>query len=73
MAEYVPQKRALTLADNLDIDQELVFRISARTGKGFQEMFDTLAVRMGEMLAPRASTTQQDLSNTTEQRNQCRC
>ena len=71
--EFIPEHRALTLADNLDIDQDLVFQISARTGKGFQEMFDSLAVRIKDMMTERPLPDVQQNVETTRQKNQCRC
>ena len=73
--EFVPRRRALTLAENNEIGLDLVFEISALTGKGFQEMFDAVAVRMKEMMDPDRTqpSAQQTLNCDTKEKSQCRC
>ena len=74
LEEFVSRRRALTLAGNLEIQLDMVFEISALTGKGFQEMFDGLAVRMREMMADKPPpNAQQNLGCDTRQKSQCRC
>lgn len=69
--QFVPRRRAQTLAANLEIDSNLVFEISALTGKGFQELFDSVAVKM--LVKPRLTPSHQVLHSNTRQRDQCRC
>lgn len=70
--QFVPRRRAQTLASNHEIDQSLVFEISALTGKGFQELFDRVAVMMQpETPSTTAGSNQEDTS--TRRRGQCGC
>lgn len=70
--QFVPRRRAQTLASNHEIDQSLVFEISALTGKGFQELFDRVAVMMQpETPSTTAGSNQADTS--TRRRGQCGC
>ena len=72
--EFVPRRRALTLAGNREIGLDMVFEISALTGKGFQEMFDGVAVRMKELMDPKPPPSgQENLSSQTIQKSGCRC
>ena len=72
---FITRQRAHTLASNLEIDPEMVFQISARTGKGFQEMFDCVAVRL-QNITVRPSLTLTTHSNNTEittKEKKCSC
>ena len=48
-------KRVKDMAMNCDIDPDLVFEISAKTGEGFQEMFDVIGLKMAT-LSPQQNT-----------------
>ena len=74
--EFIPRKRALTLAGNCEIEMDMVFEISALTGKGFQAMLDDVAVRMREFMNPkpsRPSAAQGNSDSVTNQKNVCHC
>lgn len=68
--QFIPRRRALTLASNLEINPNLVFEVSALTGKGFQAMFDRVAL---EMQARPQSTTAHSHQEDTHARDRCRC
>ncbi len=44
--QEVRLSRAKTFAENIDISEEFVFEISAKTGEGVQEMFDVIGKAM---------------------------
>ena len=72
--QFVPRRRALTLAENLGIDPELVFETSARTGNGFQELFDCVAVKMQDMNFFQAQSASSNFDHYSEPRqSKCRC
>lgn len=72
--QFVPRQRALTLAENLGIDSELVFETSALTGKGFQELFDCVAVKMQDMYVFKAQSASSHHNPYPEPRQfKCRC
>ena len=72
--QFVSRQRALTLATNLEIDQELVFEISALSGNGFRELFDSVAVRMHDAMVESSHTsTAHNLNTDTRQHERCRC
>lgn len=63
----IPRHRAEVLADNLDIDLNMVFEVSALTGEGIQEMFDAVALQMTQLgvnpspsLSPQSSVGDRD-------------
>ena len=65
----IPKHRAKTLAENLDIEFNMVFEVSALTGEGFQEMFDAVALQMARLqdsppssisLSPQSSVGDED-------------
>ena len=43
----VDKSRARQYAKNIDIDDDMVFEVSALSGKGFDSMFDAVALKMG--------------------------
>ena len=43
----IDRSRAIQYASNIDIDTDMVFEVSALTGKGIDKMFDTIALKMG--------------------------
>lgn len=69
--QFVPRRRAQTLASNLEIDQSLVFEISALTGKGFQELFDRVAVMMQPETPSTTAGSNQEAP--TRRRGRCGC
>ena len=54
-SRQVEKSRALQYAKNIDIEDDMVFEISAFTGDGFDRMFDSIALKMG----PAAQQSQQ--------------
>ena len=42
----VDASRAKQYADNNDIQEDMIFEVSAKTGEGVQEMFDKIALKM---------------------------
>ena len=72
--QFVSRQRALTLAENLEIDSELVFEASAMTGKGFQELFDCVAVKMQDTnFRAQYTSSNHDLHSDPRQPPRCRC
>ena len=58
-ARAISRKRAAQFAQNQDIEEDMVFEISAKTGDGFQEMFDAVACKLGFVVAlPSEESTQ---------------
>ena len=43
---FITDKKAHILAQNWDIESSLVFEVSALTGEGFQELFDSVALKL---------------------------
>ena len=43
---FITGKKAHVLAENWDIESSLVFEVSALTGEGFQELFDSVALKL---------------------------
>ena len=43
----VQKSRAVTYASNIDVHSDMVFEVSALTGKGVDHMFNTIAAKMG--------------------------
>lgn len=72
---FITRQRAQTLASNLEFDPELVFQVSARTGKGFQEMFDHVAVKMQSTITKPSPSFSAHSNNTdtTKKENKCSC
>lgn len=71
--QFVPRRRAQTLASNLEIDQSLVFEISALTGKGFQELFDRVAVMMQPETPSTTAGSNREADTSTRRRGRCGC
>lgn len=71
--QFVPRQRAQTLASNLDIDPSLVFEISALTGKGFQELFDRVAVMMQPEPPSTTAGSNLEADTSTKQQGRCGC
>ena len=42
----VSKQRALQYADNNDIEEDMIFEVSAKSGDGVQEMFDAVALKV---------------------------
>lgn len=71
---FITRQRSHTLASNLEIDPELVFQISARTGKGFQELFDRVAVKMQNVMTkPSSISSTHNNTDTHKKENKCSC
>ena len=43
----VEKSRALQYAKNIDVDEDMVFEVSARTGEGFDAMMNAIGLKMG--------------------------
>ena len=56
----VEKSRALQYAKNIDIEDDMVFEISALTGDGFDSMFNTIGLKMGpvaQQVQPKGDTS----------------
>ncbi len=53
----VKTKRGTDTADACDIDKDLVFEVSAKSGEGVQAMFDTIARKMNKLERNRSRST----------------
>ena len=46
--DRVSKKRATNIAETCDIDKELIFEVSAKTGEGVEDMFNAIAIKVKE-------------------------
>ena len=56
----VEKSRALQYAKNIDIEDDMVFEISALTGDGFDSMFNAIGLKMGpvaQQVQPKGDTS----------------
>ena len=63
----VEKTRAHQYAKNIDIDDDMVFEVSALSGEGFNKMFDAVALRMGP--GTQQQTQRGDVAVRAEGRN----
>lgn len=59
----VEKSRALQYASNIDIEDDMVFEVSALSGDGFDSMFNAVALKMG----PAAQQTMQKQDKQAEE------
>ena len=64
----VEKNRAFQYATNNDIDEDMVFEVSAKTGEGCTAMFDAVALKMG----PKVPPPQQKKETKREKPNCCK-
>ena len=69
-ARVISRKRAAQFAQNQDIDEDMVFEISAKTGDGFQEMFDAVACKLGFVVA---HPSEESVQVEDEDKSKCSC
>ena len=46
--DRVSKQRATNIAEICDIDKELIFEVSAKTGEGVEDMFNAIAIKVKE-------------------------
>ena len=64
----VEKSRALQYAANIDIDEDMVFEVSAKTGEGFDAMLNAIGLKMGPAPPP---SQQPETSDTTNGKPKC--
>lgn len=68
----VKSEQVQVVAENYDIDSDMVFEISAKTGQGFEEMFDTIALKIAALSSPQPPPSQVKISPAPPQpRKRC--
>ena len=62
----VEKSRALQYASNIDIEDSMVFEVSALSGDGFERMFNAVALKMGPVAQQTAKHDEQVITVGTE-------
>ena len=65
----VEKSRALQYAKNIDVDEDMVFEVSARTGEGFDAMLNAIGLKMGPI--SQQATQELDKPDGGERKPKC--